>query len=95
MGVPDSVCLQRDGELILAKLRIPTRLRNRPDIDELPNGVRRQRFEKLLDGKRRVTDGEDRQSFTAVRRYVRIAESSASVYARMTEECRHMLPSRV
>jgi hypothetical protein len=68
MGVPDSVCLQRDGELILAELRIPTRLRNRPDIDELLNAVRRQRFEKLLDGKRRVADGEDRQSFTAVRR---------------------------
>jgi hypothetical protein len=79
MRVPDSVLLQRSGQLILAELRIPARLRNRAYVDQLPYAVRIQRFEKLLDGQCRVADGKDRQGFTTARRYERIAESSASL----------------
>jgi hypothetical protein len=95
MDVTDSVLLQRDVELVLAELRIPARLRDRPDIDKLLNAMSLQQVEKLLDGQRGVADGEDRQGFTTVRRYESIAESSASLYELMTEECRHVLPSRV
>ena len=63
MYVPDSVLLQRSGELILAELRIPARLRDRADVHELLNAVRLEHFEKLLDGERGVADGEDRQGY--------------------------------
>ena len=68
MYVPDTVLFQGSGELILAELRIPARLRNRADIHELLNAVRVQHFEELLDGERGVADGEYRQGFTTARR---------------------------
>ena len=79
VDVPDVVLFERRGELILAEMRMASRLRNRADVDELTNAVGVQHFEKLLDGQRGVADGEDRQGFTTVRRYARIAESSASL----------------
>jgi hypothetical protein len=70
---------QRYRELILPELRVAARFRNRPDVNKLLNALSLQYFEELLDGQRGVTDGEYRQGFTAVRRYARIAESSASL----------------
>jgi hypothetical protein len=49
-------------------LRIPPRLRDRANINQLPDTMRLQHFEKRLDGMRRVSDGEDRQGFTTARR---------------------------
>jgi len=68
VDVADSVLFQRWTELVLAELRIPERLRNRADVDELLYAVRLQRFEKLLDRQRGVANGEDRQGFMVVRR---------------------------
>ena len=71
--------LHRTSELILAELRIAERFRNRADIPQLPYTMGLQRFEKLLDGQRRVSDGEDRQGFTTARRNASIADNSASL----------------
>jgi len=49
-------------------LRIPARLGDGADVHKLPNAVRLEHFEELLDRERRVADGEDGQGFTAVRR---------------------------
>jgi hypothetical protein len=68
MEVPDPVPFQGSRKLILAELRIPARLRDRADIHELLNAMSLKHFEELLDGQRGVADGEDRQSFTIVRR---------------------------
>ena len=95
MDIADSVLFQRWTELVLAELRIPERLRDRADVDELLYDVRLQRFEKLLDGQRGVADGEDRQGFPTARRYESIAVNSGSLYPLMTEEWRHVLLSRV
>ncbi len=79
MYVPDSTLFQRDRELILAEMRMPARLRDRTDVDELLYAMRFKRFEKLLDGERGVADGVNGQGFTTARRYERIVESSVSV----------------
>jgi hypothetical protein len=62
------VLLQRNRELILAELGIPARLRDRADVNQLLDAVRLEPLEELLDGKRGVADGKDRQGFTTVRR---------------------------
>lgn len=79
MHVLNSLLPERSPQFILPELRIPARFRNRADIDELPDAMHPQYFEEFLDRKRRVADGEDRQGFTTVRRYERIAPSSASL----------------
>jgi hypothetical protein len=68
MDIPDCVSLERNGELILAELRIPERFGDRADVDKLLNAMRFKRLEKLLDGERGVADGEDGQGFTTARR---------------------------
>jgi|GEM_PF-4517135 hypothetical protein len=79
MYVPDCVLLQRGRELILAELRIPARFWNGTDVHQLPDTMRRQPLEKLLDGQRGVADGKNGQGFTTARRYERIAAKSASL----------------
>src|SRR5262249_27480603 len=59
MQVPDAVLLQGNRELILSELRIAAGLRDRAHIDKLMNTVRFEHFEKFLDGKRGMADGED------------------------------------
>jgi hypothetical protein len=54
--------------LVLTELRIPARLRDRTDVDELLNAVRLENFKELLDREGGVADGEDRQGFNTARR---------------------------
>jgi hypothetical protein len=68
MHVPDSVLVQRNRELVLTELRIPARLRDRTDVDELLNAVRLENFKELLDRERGVADGENRQGLATARR---------------------------
>jgi hypothetical protein len=79
VDVPDPVLLQRNCELILAELGIPARLRDGANVHKLLDAVRLEPLEELLDGKRGVADGEDRQGFTTARAYARIDDSSASL----------------
>ena len=78
MPVGDSMSRECGRKLILTELRIMARPGNGAHVGELPDSVRLERFEELLDGKRRVADGENRQGFTTVRRYERIADNSES-----------------
>src|SRR6185437_4956774 len=57
--VVDPGPLQGETKLILAKLRIVARARNRAYIGQLPNAVRVQQRNKIIDRPRGMTDGEN------------------------------------
>ena len=79
MPIFDPAAFERSRKLILAELRIAPRLRNGADVGQLRDPMRLKRFEELVDRLRRMADGENRQGFTTVRKYERIADNSASL----------------
>jgi len=58
MNVRDSALIQRIGELLMPELRIPSRLRDLSYVNQSLDAMHIQHFEKLLDGVRRMADGE-------------------------------------